>query len=100
MVAALYSSKKGRTKLFNFEGTSFGWEVIEKREVDHAKAGHYCREPGLRENYIYRDVWTRLNVKPAKIMKVRTIYTYYMYVCLQLVREQQCLKLLLKSAWT
>ncbi len=27
MVAALYSSKRGRTKLFKYEGVEFGWNV-------------------------------------------------------------------------
>lgn len=77
MVAALYSSKSGKTKSFQYAGVRFGWETIERmfeREVQRAKAGVPRRVPGLRESYVYRDIWTRLNVKPAKIMQVS-------YVC-------------------
>ena len=73
MIAALYSSKKGRTKAFMYEGVEFGWEVIEDmfaRELTRVDAGLPRRVPGLRESYVYRDIWTRLNVKPAKIMQV------------------------------
>ena len=76
MVASLYSTKTGRTKTFQYDGVSFGWETIEimfKREVQRAKAGVPRRVPGLRESYVYRDIWTRPNVKPAKIMQVRIL---------------------------
>lgn len=42
MVAALYSSKTGRTKLFKYEGVTFGWAAIEQmfdREVQRAQTG-------------------------------------------------------------
>ncbi len=73
MVAALYSSKRGRTKLFKYEGVEFGCDAIElmfTREVGRINDGIPRRVPGLRQNYVYRDIWTRLNVKPAKIMQV------------------------------
>ena len=73
MVAALYSSYPGRTKEFQYEGVHFGWNTIEKmlkREVQRAVAGIPRRVPGLRESYIYRDIWSRLNVKPAKTVQV------------------------------
>lgn len=39
--------------------------------------------PEMRERYIYRDNWTRLNVKPAKIMQVICIVLYmFVHVCL------------------
>ena len=75
MIAALYSSKHSHTKNFLFEGVNFGWEVIEKmfdRELQRIEAKHPRRIPGLRESHVYRDIWTRLNVKPAKIMQVHS----------------------------
>ena len=73
MVSALYSSKLERTKRFKCDGVEFGWSCIEEmfgRDIQRAKAGLPRRVPGLRESYVYRDIWTRLNVKPAKIMQV------------------------------
>ena len=73
MVAALYSSKPEKTKLFTRENVQFGWMTIEdmfEREVKRARDGVPRRVPGLRESYVHRDIWTRLNVKPAKIMQV------------------------------
>jgi len=52
MVAALYSSYPSRTKEFQYEEVSFGWNTIEemfKRVVQRAVAGTPCRVPGLRE---------------------------------------------------
>ena len=40
------------------------------REVERMKKNELVQVPGLRENFVYRDSWTRLNVKPAKIMQV------------------------------
>ena len=73
MVSALYSSKMERTKRFTYGEVEFGWNCIEEmfaRDLQRAKAGLPRRVPGLRESYVYRDIWTRLNVKPAKIMQV------------------------------
>ncbi len=72
MVAALYSSKRGRTKLFKYEGVEFGWDTIELMFTREGRINDAIprRVPGLRQNYVYRDIWTRLNVKPAKIMQV------------------------------
>ncbi len=73
MVAALYSSAEERTKKFSCGGVTFGWVAIQnlfEREVQRASDGTPRRVPGLKESYIYRDIWTRLNVKPAKIMQV------------------------------
>ena len=73
MVAALYASQEGKTKKFSYEGMGFGWSAIQEmfgRETHRARAGVPRRVPGLRESYVYRDIWTRLNVKPAKIMQV------------------------------
>lgn len=41
-----------------------------KREITRISENKLPRVPGLKESYIYRDSWTRLNVKPAKIMQV------------------------------
>ena len=77
MIAALYKSRIQKAGSNHFQQgkktTAFGWEVIEdllKRELNRAKTNQLCRVPGLKENYVYRDSWTRLNVKPAKIMQV------------------------------
>ena len=57
-------------------GVLFGWNSIEEmlhRELERKRNNQLSRVPGLKENYVYRDPWTRLNVKPAKIMQVHTI---------------------------
>ena len=41
-----------------------------RREMARAKAGKMRRVPQLCYRHVYRDCWTRLNVKPAKIMQV------------------------------
>ena len=77
MVAALYSSKTGKT-VISVWGVKFGWETIEgmfEREVQRAKAGVPHWVPGLRESYMYREILTRPNVKPAKIMQVSYVRT-------------------------
>ena len=60
-------------KNFEIDGIGFGWKAIEDQyNRDRLRAGHGCapRAPGLRYNFVYRDVWTRLNVLAAKIMQV------------------------------
>ena len=71
MVAALYSSPD-RSKKFKLDGYTFGWTAIQMfdREVERARIGTIRRVPGLKESYVKRDIWTRLNVKPGKIMQV------------------------------
>ena len=74
MVSALYSSKQERTKIFVCNGVTFGWSTVEEmfeREMQRAQSGSLKRVPGLKESYAYRDIWTRLNVKPAKIVQVQ-----------------------------
>ena len=39
------------------------------REVERMKANKMTRVPKLKQSYIIRDSWTRLNVAPAKIMQ-------------------------------
>ena len=74
MIAALYQSRcMGGVSNFDRIGTTFGWEAIEimlKQEVARMKSNQLPCVPGLKENFVCRDSWTRLNVKPAKIMQV------------------------------
>lgn len=41
-----------------------------QREVERIKAGQLTRIPKLKESFIVRDSWTRLNVMPSKVMQV------------------------------
>lgn len=71
MISALFSS--GKTKLFCNDGIIFGWDTIARlwtREEERAERGLMSEVPKLKERYIKRDSWTRLNVAPAKIMQV------------------------------
>ena len=73
MIAALYSSRVSGTNRFINDGVVFGWEPIERqleREIQRKRKDELPRVPGLKESFVYRDSWTRLNVKPAKIMQV------------------------------
>lgn len=73
MIAALYSSRPTGSKKLTLEGRQFGWETIEKiydQEMKRAETGRSRKVPGLKYAFVYRDNWTRLNVKPAKIMQV------------------------------
>ena len=40
------------------------------REIDRRKKGQMGRVPDMKESFVFRDPWSRLNVKPAKIMQV------------------------------
>ena len=73
MIAALHSSRPGGTKMFDIGGVNYGWKGLEDlflREVERARTNQLRRVPDLKESHIHRDCWTRLNVKPAKIMQV------------------------------
>lgn len=73
MINALYSSKQRRCKNFTLNGVEFGWQAIEDlwyRECERRGKGCARMVPRLREAYILRDSWTKLNVAPAKIMQV------------------------------
>ncbi len=78
MIAALYLSRKTKSSnQFQHKDVQFGWEALEdmlKRELTRISRNQLPRIPGLKESYIYRDPWTRLNVKPAKIMQVNVLY--------------------------
>ena len=71
-IAALYSSREQSAKNFEIDGIGFDWKAIEDQySRDRLRADQGCapRAPGLRYNFVYRDVWTRLNVLDAKIMQ-------------------------------
>lgn len=74
MINALYSSQNGGTKSFTKGGAEFGWKAIMnmyQRECTRRNSGKARMIPRLREAYVLRDAWTKLNVSPAKIMQVR-----------------------------
>ena len=59
--------------------TPFGWKAItDQYSRDKCRQDQGCAKqvPGLRYNFVYRDVWTRLNVQPAKIMQVGVCNMY------------------------
>ena len=65
MIAALYESQAGGVNNFEKGGISFGWKAIEdmlSQEVQRKKQNQLPQVPGLKENFVYRDPWTRLNV--------------------------------------
>ena len=80
MINALFSSQDGGTKCFtNENGTHFGWKVIldmYSRECSRRDNGNARMVPRLREAYVLRDSWTKLNVMPAKIMQVSMKLNY------------------------
>ena len=50
----------------------FGWESVKdlySREIDRMHNVQLTRVPKLKESYIIRDSWTRLNVLPSKVMQ-------------------------------
>ena len=80
MIAALYSSRlNGKSPNTFVHGEEcFGWESIEgmlAREMKRISQNSLPRVPGLKESHVFRDPWTRLNVKPAKIMQVQNMHT-------------------------
>lgn len=87
MVSALFQSRpseRGGTRKFTISGCSFGWSVIEDlytREVERIKAGQCSRVPKLKESYVQRDSWTRLNVLPSKVMQVSTCISVCACAC-------------------
>ena len=74
MINALFSSRPEGSKQFQLEVTLFGWQTIVdlyQRECKRRSVGAARMVPKLREVYVLRDSWTKLNVHPAKIMQVR-----------------------------
>lgn len=73
MIAALYSSRPQGAKHFTRNNHHFGWKTIEKvfaEDLERAENRLSQKVPGLKYAPVYRDNWTRLNVRPAKIMQV------------------------------
>ena len=73
MIAALYSSREQGAKDVCKDEEKFGWCKVERvftQELERAENGLSRRVPGLKYAFVYRDNWTRLNVRPAKIMQV------------------------------
>jgi hypothetical protein len=71
IINQLWASRDGAAKQFeSAEGWKLGWEAIigmwerEKAKRDSNQILY------LLESYVQRDAWTKLNVKPAKIMQV------------------------------
>ena len=91
MINALFSSQDGGTKRFTDEnGTNFGWKTIldmYSRECSRRDNGNARMVPRLREAYILRDSWTKLNVMPAKIMQVSTKQNCLVVILKPLARE-------------
>ena len=74
IVSQLYASRQNGTKAFEKDGIQFGWQAIKdvyQNDLDNARQGRMALVPGLKLSYVYRDSWTRLNVKPSKIMTQR-----------------------------
>ncbi|XP_014674013.1 PREDICTED: uncharacterized protein LOC106814229 [Priapulus caudatus] len=80
MINALHNSRQqGARDFTSLQPTEhgiglvpFGWTAIQdlyKREVVRRDKGCLRMVPGLQKNFIVRDAWTKLNVKPAKIMQ-------------------------------
>ena len=76
LIAALHASRQAnghQRKEFDLYEVKFGWQALKdlwRREMARAKAGKMRRVPQLCYRHVYRDCWTRLNVKPAKLMQV------------------------------
>lgn len=79
MINSLFSSKEGGTKAFVLNDIMFGWKSVLKmfeRECQRMSKGLTRMVPKLRESHIIRDVWTKLNVTPAKIMQVSNLVAH------------------------
>ena len=109
MISALHHSRVDGTKPNRFrlwrKGTEFGWEAIEgmlRRQIQRIQSGQLARVPGLKENFVHRDSWTRLNVKPAKIMQALSTqdahtvtYSHHKHLHIHVYSKSMLLKLLL-----
>ena len=72
MISQLYASRPRGTKSFEKENIQFGWTAVQsvyQWNLEQAQLGNALPVPGLKLAYIVRDSWTRLNVRPAKIMQ-------------------------------
>lgn len=73
MINGLWTSRPNGKKHFERNGTTFGWSTITDmyvRECDRVKNGETRMVPKLKEAFVIRDSWTKLNVSPVKIMQV------------------------------
>eukprot|EP00732_Lithocolla_globosa_P002840 Lithocolla_globosa_v1_NODE_2002_length_2215_cov_2.562037.p2 type:complete len:177 gc:universal NODE_2002_length_2215_cov_2.562037:716-186(-) len=84
MVAQLYASRPGGAKVFEMDGVQFGWKSIVDllvRERQNVKDGLARLVPDLKPHHVFRDAWTRLNVKPAKVMQqphlLAALYSFF-----------------------
>jgi hypothetical protein len=76
MIAQLYASRPRGTKSFEKDNVQFGWSAIQsvyQWNLEQAQLGNPLPVPGLKLAYIVRDSWTRLNVRPAKIMQQQSM---------------------------
>lgn len=74
MISAIHSSRQVGPKRFEFDAVIFGWGAITAIfTADKERAAKLLprRVPKLKRSYVERDAWTKLNVRPAKIMQVR-----------------------------
>ena len=93
MVNALFSSRDGGTKDFVFDGIRFGWNAIVslyERECDRLSTGLTRMVPKMKEVYVIRDAWTKLNVTPAKIMQIWNNCLYFYMKCISLFSKSTC----------
>ena len=74
VIGQLYASRPSGAKTFERNGILFGWRAIHdvyNEDIERARQGLALQVPGLCLNYVVRDAWTRLNVKPSTIMQQR-----------------------------
>ncbi|XP_065903644.1 uncharacterized protein [Dysidea avara] len=88
MINALFSSQSGGTKGFRYtiDGQQFGWKAITDlyaRECQRRESGVARQVPKLREAFVLRDSWTKLNVLPAKIMQQELVLSELYKYCKQ-----------------
>ena len=78
MINALFASQDGGARDFtDASGKHFGWKAIIDmylRECKRRENGTVRMVPRLREAYILRNSWTKLNVTPAKIMQASVMF--------------------------
>ena len=48
--------------------------------MDRARKNRMLRVPELKYQYVFRDSWTRLNVRPAKVMQVSRYNVFQIYL--------------------
>ena len=67
---------------FYLKGSVFGWQAIidlYQRECGRRNSGAAEMVPKLREVHVLQDLWTKLNVHPAKIMQVMYSVSTHVY---------------------